>query len=220
MQANTAASRRKGNCSDIARSLRKRHGSSDNTMNIIVKTYGREAYYCRPDTTWERENKDLFAPDAVGGYLYAPVLFARICKAGKCVGRKFAGRYYDSIGYGLLLYIADFLDGTQSALARASASDHTSFLPFPMFNRVTLESGENVFRLYAGEKMIFSTSEGSAELIEDALTGASELISLRIGDFIAVELAAAESLICRKDGEVAIKGRFCENDVFDFRIIM
>ena len=59
---------------------------------------------CRPDTSWEREDKDLYAPDFVDGYLFSPVLFVRISKAGKCIGRKFAGRYYDAVNYGILLH--------------------------------------------------------------------------------------------------------------------
>jgi hypothetical protein len=57
------------------------------------------------------------------------------------------------------------------------------------------------------------------DLLEEALCKASELTSLRIGDFVAVELAAPAALARREDGEVAVKGTFCEKEIFDFKII-
>ena len=123
-------------------------------MNIIVKAFGTGRFYCRPDTTWEREDKDLYLPDAVTGYLWTPVLFARISKAGKCIGRKFADRYYDAVSYGILLYVKDLLCPAEQnapeaiSLAAASCTDHTSVLPFPMYNKVTLEDGTNIFSVF------------------------------------------------------------------------
>ena len=60
---------------------------------------------------------------------------------------------------------------------------------------------------------------GAKDLLEDALCKASELISLRIGDFVAVELASPAALARREDEEVAVKGTFCEKEIFDFKII-
>ena len=74
-------------------------------MNIIVITADGHVR-CRPDTTWEREDKDIYAPEQVSSYSYSPVLFARISKAGKCIGEKFVDRYYDAVNYGMLLYAA------------------------------------------------------------------------------------------------------------------
>lgn len=73
-------------------------------MNIIVKPYGSSICYCRPDTTWERENKDFYSPECVNEIHWTPVVFARISKAGKCVGKKFVERYYDGVGCGMLMY--------------------------------------------------------------------------------------------------------------------
>ena len=157
-------------------------------MNIIVKTHEGRCY-CRPDTTWEREDRDLFSPDSVNSYLYTPVLFARICKAGKCIGRKFAERYYDSIGYGILLYDGTLMDGSAMAYAASSCRDQTSVLPFPMYNRVTLQEGSNEFTVEKDGSELFRTSCGSQKMIEDAVSEVSHTVSLRIGDMVAVELA-------------------------------
>lgn len=192
-------------------------------MNIAVKTYGTGRIYCRPDTTWERDNKDLFVPDTIKGYMFTPVLFARISKAGKCIGKKFSSRYYDSIGYGLLLYTANFMDNSPLAYATASCMDHTSILPFPMFNRVTLENGDNIFNIFKDGNIIYSTTEGTTELIEQSICDISTVVSVRIGDMIAIELDCPELLAERiADGKqipTVISGTFCDNSLFDFKIV-
>ena len=101
-------------------------------MNIIVKTSSGHITV-RPDTTWEKDNEDFYPPEFVDELTYSPVLFARILKPGRSVGRKFASRYYDSIGFGVLLYPENMLDGTPEGYAQAICLDHTSFLPSPMF---------------------------------------------------------------------------------------
>ena len=208
-------------------------------MNIAVQTYSG-CIQCRPDTSWEREDKDLYAPDFVDGYLFSPVLFVRISKAGKCIGRKFAGRYYDAVNYGILLH-AILSGGRGTGFPPAEAGnpretygerdisgimDHTSVLPFPMYDRVTLESGENMFSLSGDRgdgvvREIYSTGCGSAEMIESAIENVSRFVSLRIGDIAAVELAPAAPLVLRKECTVTrISGSFCGNSLFDFNIIM
>lgn len=192
-------------------------------MNIAVKTRTDGRWYCRPDTTWERENRDLFAPEEAGGYLFTPVLFARICKAGKCIGRKFAERYYDSVGYGMLLYASDMYDGSGTSIAASSCLDHTSILPFPMYNRLTLGNG-NLFTIEKDGKEIFRTVEGSTDMIEEALTEISALVSLRIGDMVAIETAAPSPLVSMEQDSGSegkeITGSFCGNELFRFKIIL
>ena len=177
-------------------------------------------FHCRPDTTWERENKDFFSPECVNEICWTPVVFARVCKAGKCVGSKFVERYYDAVGCGMLMYCNT-----------SSIVDRTSILPHPMYDPVVLDD-EKVFTVIPDssvipdsdrESVILSAPSvilnGAKDLLEDALCKASELTSLRIGDFIAVEMAAPAVLARREDGEVSVKGTFCDNELFSFRII-
>ena len=204
-------------------------------------------FHCRPDTTWERENKDFFSPECVNEIYWTPVVFARVCKAGKCVGSKFVERYYDAVGCGLLMYCSGQAMISNGPLPTSWAppptrgwenaiSDHqpirqlshivdkTSILPHPMYNPVVLDD-EKVFTVSTKVAGTGSNAEasvilsGAKHLLEDALCKASELTSLRIGDFIAVEMAAPAALARREDGGVAVKGTFCDNEIFDFRII-
>lgn len=187
-------------------------------MNIIIEHKG--GIYCRPDTTWERENKDLYSPDFVNGYSYAPVVFARICKAGKCIGRKFTGRYYDSVNFGAMLYVTDLLE--EGSIAEASCTDHTSFLPAPLYNPLVLQAEGNEFELDFNGKEIFRTVSGEdiCSKLEEAICKASQRVSLRIGDMVAVELDDIRPMISREDKEGELSGRFCDNELFKCRIIM
>lgn len=207
-------------------------------MNIIVKPM-EGTCTCRPDTTWERENKDIYAIPAVCAYRYTPVLFARVSKAGKCVGYKFASRYYDGFNFGMLLYggiragapvdgepAADCVpeSGNPDSLHWSACLDHSSILPFPVYNPLVLDNDEKEFVIRKNGTVLFSTGEGSAEMIENAMAAASEMVSLRIGDIIAVELQEPLPLVERPSGndaetECLISGNFLDSETFSHRIV-
>ena len=184
-------------------------------MNIIVKPYGSDICHCRPDTTWERENRDFYSPECVNEILYAPVVFARISKAGKCIGDKFVERYYDGIGCGMLMYCGI------SDQQVTSCVDHTSILPSPMYNPVVMEGCQEFSVMKNGESIAkLETAESLWKvLLREAICKASKLTSLRIGDYVAVELTGLQTLARREDSEAVLQGSFCENGIFDFKII-
>lgn len=172
----------------------------------------------RPDTTWEKDNEDFYPPEFVDELTYSPVLFARILKPGRSVGRKFASRYYDSVGFGVLLYPENMLDGTPEGYAQAICLDHTSFLPTPMFQPQRLEE-DGRFRLFRNEVELFTSDRPSLNMIEDALVEATRLLYIRTGDLIAVELAPRKPLTIRPDVSSHITGTFDNNEIIDFQII-
>ena len=180
-------------------------------MNIIVKPYGSDLCYCRPDTTWERENRDFYSPECVNEIYCAPVVFARVCKAGKCVGAKFAGRYYDGIGCGVLLYGA-------SEAGMISYVDKSSILPMPLYNPVVAED-EKVFEMTAAGETKSIVLSGIKEKLENTICKSSELITLRVGDYVAVELEPVQLMCKREAGEVEVSGKFCDNDIYSLKVI-
>jgi len=182
-------------------------------MNIIVRPYGKDSCYCRPDTTWERENRDLYSPDCVNEWYWAPVMFARVSKAGKCINPKFAERYYDSVNFGILLYAGN------SEIAFSSCTDHTSILPAPLYNPVVMENEENMFEVFKQGETIFRTGTAHRGLLEDSICRASQMTSLRIGDMVAIELSHISLLADRSEGEIRLEASYCENSLSDFRII-
>lgn len=172
----------------------------------------------RPDTTWEKDNEDFYPPEFVDELTYSPVLSARILKPGRSVGRKFASRYYDSVGFGVLLYPENMLDGTPEGYAQAICLDHTSFLPTPMFQPQRLEE-DGRFSLFRNEVELFTFDHPSLNMIEDALVEATKLLYIRTGDLIAVELSDRKPLTNRTDSVTHITGTFGQDKVLDFQII-
>jgi hypothetical protein len=188
-------------------------------MNIVVKPYGGSFSYCRPDTSWERENRDLYTPDRIDRWDWAPIVFVRVCKAGKCVGRKFASRYYDAFGFGALLYVGAVGEADIN-IAAASCADHSSVLPFPLYNIAVLEGQDNMFKVFKDGREIYSKDcKEVQEAIEEAICSSSEFVSLRTGDIVAVELAPTKTLTERPDTEIQFKATFCEKETFGFKIL-
>lgn len=188
-------------------------------MNIVVKTAAGK-FIVRPDTTWERDNEDVYLPEFVDSVCYAPVLFARISKPGRSVGEEFAERYYDGIGYGVLLYPENMIDGSDEGFACASCLDHTSFLPFPVYNKITLGREGNVFELSADGQRIFSYNSGNAEMICKAIAQATRFIYIRTGDILAIELQKRKPLCSRGDIPLRLSGSYCDNFALDFKIFL
>lgn len=183
-------------------------------MNIVVKPYGCSLCYCRPDTTWEKEGRDLYIPDAVKKVLMTPVAFARVSKAGKCVSGKFVSRYYDAVGFGALIYC------DEDAIAFSSCLDHTSLLPMPLYSPAVFENEDNTFSLTAGKlHMEYKSNADTKTALEEAICKASERVSLRIGDLVAVELSQMGTVAERHDSEIQLKAEFCENSLLDLKVI-
>ena len=186
-------------------------------MNIIVKPYGSDRCYCRPDTTWERENRDFYSPERVYKIFRTPVLFARISKPGKCIGEKFVSRYYDAVGYGMLIY-CDCTNNISrdSLIAFGSCVDHTSILPQPMYNPAVLDNQENIFEIKEDSTSACISNSGAImqSILHDAICRASEMTSLRIGDMVAVEL---EEMLPIKGDQ--IRAEYCGNEIINIRII-
>jgi len=183
-------------------------------MNIVLQT-SEGKVIVRPDTTWERDNEDLFVPEFVDNLSYTPVLFARISKPGRSIAVEFARRYFDGLGYGVLLYPDELFDGSDAGLACASCMDHTSFLPFPLEPPATL-SGR--FELSCNA-VSFSCGGITLSVIEDAIARVSRLVYLRIGDLVAIELQQRVPLCSRNDGTIEVTGTSAGRRTIDFRIV-
>jgi len=183
-------------------------------MNIVVKTADNR-YIVRPDTTWERDSEDFYPPEFVTDLSWSPVLFVRISKPGRSVGAKFAERYYDQVGYGVLLYPENLIDGSESAFAAASCLDHTSFLQLPAADKTGLAPIS--LDLKAGETALFHHEDFDASLIAASIEEATRYIYIRSGDLLAIELQARKPLDV--EGTLVVTGDCAGVPSFKFQII-
>ena len=195
-------------------------------MNIVIRRYESGLCYCRPDTTCEKENRDFYVPESIIDIQWSPVLFVRISKAGKCIGKKFVSRYYETFSFGALMYCSDNKTDTVNDLniAFSSCVDHSSLLPSPSYDLSGLESGETHYQVRKNGEAIYTSGCQDGDkylktLIEDTVCLASQLTSLRIGDIVAVELAEITRLASRDEKEISFAGEYGDTTLFDTKII-
>lgn len=186
-------------------------------MNIPVLTYSGKVVV-RPDTTWKRDDDSFYAPEFVERVTWAPVVYARISRPGRSIGERFAGRYYDGIGFGVLLYPENLIDGSAEGFATASCLDHTSFLCHPAFGMECLGDPASVFKLMEGGTELFSFNPGNAGFIDKAVAEVTRYCYIRNGDFLAMELAPRSTLCTRGDSAVELSASYRGNRILDFKV--
>lgn len=177
-------------------------------MNILAKTFEGHVVF-RPDTTWERDNENLYPPEFVKTLTFSPVIFAHVLKPGRRVERRFAPRYYDGIGFGILLYPENLISPDPESYAEALCMDRISYLPTP-FSDPEIITEASAFKVYKNGAEICRIDPPSLDILEEAFVDASRLAYIRTGDIVAVELAARKTLMQSDEGRVLITSDWVE----------
>lgn len=181
-------------------------------MNIIVRTASGRVHV-RPDNTLDRYSRDFYVPDGIDTISLSPVVFARITRPGKCIGRKFASRYYQDCGMGVLLYPEELACEGPEGFADAIRLDQSSILP-----DVSVGLDGDEFRVCAGGKEIFIGPAKADDIIADAISDISVLTLVRTGDLVAVELTSRIPVWKRSFGNIKIMSKNGEKEVSNFII--
>jgi hypothetical protein len=188
-------------------------------MNIPVRTYSGGTVV-RPDTTWERDDDPLFIPDTLRKVSFTPVVTVTLSRAGRSIGRRFASRYFELLGAGILLYPEDLIDGREEGFAEALCMDHTSFIRQPSLKAQEYAFAEIISASVDGEEA-FSSEAPSLEMICGTISSVSERVYLRRGDILAIELSPRKTVIDRdKEGlhDTEISVRMGDRTMADFMI--
>ena len=188
-------------------------------MNYLVVTQSGRTIV-RPDITKVKEGENVYLPDFVDSVSIVPVLFGRVSKPGRSVGARFADRYYDSFGYGVLLYPENMIAWGEEGFACASCLDHTTVFPAALLDKQKLDSGAPLFTLAKDGVTLFEHSAASRALLEQTLCETSRFCFLRVGDFVAMELCPRIGIISRPEGSCKISGAMGGEAVFDFDLFL
>jgi hypothetical protein len=169
-------------------------------MNIIVSPYQKETFYCRPDSTLIRALEEYYIPDQVEKITASPVMYIKTLRAGKAIAHRFAERYIDSYGFGLLLHPSlkkDIFPEEEHRPFIENSLDYTSIIPLLSFPESDLiNANTHTFELDLNYRTVFHTfNVPSFEQIMERITVISRYCSLRIGDFIAIELDEAKEIV-------------------------
>ncbi len=157
-------------------------------MKILCAEYNQATHLAIipvGDNALLRNNDDFYVPEFATEVSCVPQVVVRICKLGKSVGVRFAGRYYEEIGAGIRFY-ADNLEQELQAgnLPRIMAS---SFDGSAAISRLWKREGD------CGGELIFSVNgknvyEGRLEdlplSVDQLVAFASDFYTLKIGDFL------------------------------------
>ncbi|MBQ7772631.1 MAG: hypothetical protein IJ383_00970 [Bacteroidales bacterium] len=139
-------------------------------MNIFTVPYSSRHFYCRPDTSLNRDSNDYFCPDGVNRLAAAVFIYVRASKAGKSVSSKFAGRYYTTAGTGVQFYAPELED----------ACSHESWWISRSLDNSTFLLGDE----HPAEEL----PEVIKEKINAAFETVSRHVSFRTGDYVAIEI--------------------------------
>lgn len=139
-------------------------------MNIYLYN-SRGEYSLRPDTTLNRESGDFYMPDGVEQVSCSSIIYIRVNRAAKAVSEKFAQRYYSQYGVGVVL---------------SDSTCNSSIYESILIDGSTIVSSEQC-----------PVDELDAVLVERlnrAIAYISRRSSLRVGDYVALELANSGEL--------------------------
>ena len=193
-------------------------------MNIIVSPYGKPTFYCRPDSTLIRALDEYYIPDQVERIAASPVMYIKTLRAGKAVAHRFAERYIDSFGFGILLHPTlkreVFADEAERPFIENSL-DYTSIIPLLSFPESELAFHTHKFETSLNYKNPFGELHlPTYEEIMEKISTISRYCSLRIGDFITIELTPGIE-ISHQPGEEfppRLIGKVDEKEIFNFVI--
>ena len=137
---------------------------------VVVRPDG--SIYARPDTTLVRGARDFYLPDDLSWVEVRPCRWIRILKSAKAVQERFAQRYYDAVGSGLLLYG----DGTD-ALLDASTYIFDDAVPAVQSGfDAALSAVTGHLLLHQGDLLILESSDATTLRRGDTYSSAEFLI--------------------------------------------
>ena len=139
-------------------------------MNIFTIPYGSKSFYCRPDTSLNKDSNDYFCPDSLTALAAAVFIYARAAKAGKSVAAKFAPRYYNIVGKGVHFSAPQMIcNDAPETWWTAHSLDNSTFL-------------------LDNESEPSTVEPAIIEKINAAFETVSQHVSFRTGDYIAIEI--------------------------------
>lgn len=132
-----------------------------------------------------RNNNDFYIPEFTTEVSCIPQFVVRLCKLGKSVGERFAGRYYEEIGVGIRFYADSFENELQvkGLPAVVASSFDGSAAISSLTGNADCQNAE--YAMYVNGELVYRGSRREQPVSIDRLIAlASEFHTLKIGDFL------------------------------------
>ncbi len=186
---------------------------------IGAEAAGGESYVTvRSDSSILRNNDDFYLPHFSDRMLCGFGLCIRINRLVKSIEPRFAGRCYGSVGAGVAFTARDILERafeTGIPGDEAYCFDH-SFAISPEFAGMADFGESAVLELHTGDELSRSIRlDNLRRTADEAVSRASQLLTLRTGDIVYAGTAADMPLRADDCIKVSIDGR----TLLDFQII-
>lgn len=187
-------------------------------MNILVAPYSGNLFYFRSDTTLIRAIDKYFVPECVSAVSIIPIVYFRCSRPGKAVAVRFAHRFIDAFGYGILIRpeLAETITDNRPFIA--NALDYTSHIPLDIFplEQYADHAASHPFRIAINGIQVFKeVVHPELADIHTLISRITPLCSTRVGDFIACELAFPLSV----DKGEYITGEISGKRVIGFQVL-
>jgi len=144
--------------------------------------------FTKPDTALIRNNQPFYYPDFSKDIQYEVELVLKICKMGKNIHEKFAGRYYDAIGLGIDFTARDLQSKAKNkGLPWALAKGFDGSAPVSEF--IPIEKFEDLYNINFSLKVDGEIKQkGNSSLMlftfNQIISYISKYITLKDGDLI------------------------------------
>jgi 2-keto-4-pentenoate hydratase/2-oxohepta-3-ene-1,7-dioic acid hydratase in catechol pathway len=154
------------------------------------------SYYLKPDTALLRNNQAFYYPNFTKKIHAQICVIFRLCRLGRGIVERFASRYYDAVGAGVLLSAADLLE--QNIAERIpwdsavgfdySAAVSPDFIDLTHWSDSTLHVNacERTF-----QRDIVLTEEKGFTIINRLISQLSSRMTLKIGDYIFMPVSSS-----------------------------
>ena len=132
-----------------------------------------------------RNNEDFYIPDFSPEVSCVPQLVVRLCKLGKTVSERFAGRYYEEIGVGIRFYADSFEEELErKGLPVGMASSFGGCAAISGLLPKQECCGAAYTMLVNGQEVFRDSLAEQPAGIERLISLASDFHTLKIGDFL------------------------------------
>jgi 2-keto-4-pentenoate hydratase/2-oxohepta-3-ene-1,7-dioic acid hydratase (catechol pathway) len=177
-------------------------------------------FFMKPDTALLRNNAPFFYPSFSKDIQHEVELIIKINKVGRCIGEKFASRYYSEVGLGIDFTARDVQQrckekGLPWEVAKAfdfSAPISSKFLPIADFESVDIIP----FRLVKNGEVVQEGNSGDMLFnVNRIISYVSQYVTLKIGDLIYTGTPAGVGPVVIGD---RLQGYIADTLMFDFEV--
>lgn len=174
--------------------------------------------FLKPDSAVIPKNNPFIIPAFSDDIHYETEVLVKINKVGKCIGQRFAHKYYDEIGLGIDFCARDLqlkLKAEGHPWEKSKGFDGSAFVG-PFFPKEKFNLNEIHYDLVKnGEKVQIGNTKDMIFQIDEIISYVSQFFTLKKGDIIFTGTTAGEGVVAKQD---LLEGYLENEKVFELKI--